>query len=210
MRGWIIDREVTTQSWRKTMKGFAFAGLIAAGAVGAGGCTADWATQNASPFIMEIAGISPSPMRSDVRTDGTIFNDDAQVSVNIFRKNNNGTLGTSPAEHIYMERYDVRFFRTDGRNLEGVDVPYRISGPLGNVRFHTPGPGGSGEVGASMTVTVVRHQAKYESPLTNLAGGGGAIVVNMIAEVTIHARTVQGQALETKGQLEIRFADFVD
>jgi hypothetical protein len=179
------------------MKGFAVAGLIAAGALSLAGCTADWATKNSSPYIMEIAAINLLPTGPPLVP--------AAVVVNIFRKNNNGSLGTSPVEHIYLERYDVRYFRTDGRNVEGVDVPYRISGPLGNERFHTPGPGGGGEVQASVVMAIVRPQAALEPPLSNLNAGGGAIILTIVAEVTIHARTVQGDALEAKGQKEITF-----
>src|SRR4029453_7170364 len=97
-------------------------------------CTPDWATDNNTPFILEIASISPSPLESDVTTNTV---DNVTVAVNVFRKNNTPTLGTSPVEHVYLERYEVRFFRSDGHNTPGVDVPYGITGPLGNVRFHT-------------------------------------------------------------------------
>jgi len=194
------------------------AGLVTAG------CTPDWATTNSTPYIMEISGIGPaggsigSAIMSDVSIP--VINDDADVSVNIFRKNNNISLGVSPVEHIYLERYEVRYFRSDGRNQEGVDVPYRITGPLGNIRYHTPGPGGNGEVEATVTITIVRHQAKLEPPLRNLQGGlvgdtgavqlPGAGVLTTIAEITIHGRTVQGQGLEAKGNVQVTFADFPD
>ncbi|MBI3932637.1 MAG: hypothetical protein HY317_04420 [Acidobacteria bacterium] len=188
--------------------------------LGCGGCTPDWATQNSTPFVMEVAGITGGdgdvPILSDVLTDGAVVNDEARVTVNIFRKNNNGDLATSPAEHIYMKRYEVRYFRTDGRNVEGIDVPHRISGPLGNVRFHTPGPGGDGEVEAEMIITIVRHQAKLEPPLNNLQGvvvdslGGSALVLTTIAEITIHAQTVQGENLQASGQAQVTFANFPD
>jgi len=184
-------------------------------------CTPEWAKQNAAPYVLEIAAISGgsgdgSAFLSDVGLPVT--NDDVEVTVNIFRKNNNGTLGTSAVEHVYLERYDVRYFRSDGQNVEGVDVPFRISGPLGNVRFHTPGPGGETE--ATVAITLVRHQAKLEPPLRNLqdfgatspAGGPvllpGAGVITTIAEVTIHGRTVEGDAMEAKGSVQITFADF--
>ncbi len=195
--------------------------------MGAAGCTPEWAKANSTPFIMEIAGIAPgdsnnygSAIRSDVSVGGTLLNDDAKVLVNIFRKNNSPGMGVSPVEHIYLERYEVRYFRTDGRNQEGVDVPFRISGPLGNVRFHTPEIGGDGEKEAEVLITIVRHQAKAEPPLRNLVGGklgdSGAIqfpgsgVITTIAEITIHGRTVQGQGLEAKGNVQVTFADFAD
>jgi hypothetical protein len=184
-----------------------------------GGCVPEWAQQNSSPYVLEIAGITPSPLRSDVVSDeGSIFNDDVSVVVNAFRKNNNQGLSVTAVEHIYLERYEVRYFRTDGRNQQGVDVPFGISGPLGNVRFHTVNAGE--EVEATIPITIVRHQAKSEPPLRNLRFGSttdtgtfeisGAIVMTTIAEITIHGRTVQGDALVAVGRVEVSFANFAD
>lgn len=196
------------------------AALVAVVAVGLAGtgCVPDWAQTNSSPYILEIASITPSHLFSDVQIgEGAIANDDVQVAVNAFRKNNNTTLNTSPVEHMYLERYEVRYFRTDGRNQEGVDVPHRITGPLGNVRFHTIT---QEELEISVPITVVRHQAKLEPPLRNLrfvAGtdtgteqDGGAVVMTTIAEITIHARTVQGEALVAVGNVQVSFSNFAD
>jgi hypothetical protein len=197
------------------MKALARSVLIVAAGLPLASCVPDWARQNNTPFIMEIAGISPSPLRSDVvslNADGlpTVANDDVSVSVNVFRKNNNPDMGTSPVEHVYLERYEVRFFRSDGHNQEGVDVPFRITGPLGNLRFHTAGPGGAGEVENTVTITIVRHQAKLEPPLRNLRFGGNEDLITAIAEITIHGRTVQGGVLEARGNVQISFSDFED
>jgi hypothetical protein len=181
-------------------------------------CVPDWATSNSSPFILEIESInSGAAVLSDVLEgtppNTTVVNDDVNVIVNAFRKNNNPGLGTSPVEHIFLERYEVRYFRSDGRNTEGVDVPYRITGPVGSVRFHTPGPGGGGEVAGTLSITIVRHQAKLEPPLLNLRQRTGeqlpgAGVITTIAEVTIHGRTLQGDGLQAVGRVQVTFADF--
>jgi hypothetical protein len=196
------------------MKAYARLALAAMAALPALSCTPDWATDNNTPFILEISSITPSPMRSDVEVlnDGqaTVFNDDVVVGVNVFRKNNSPTLGTSPVEHVYLERYEVRFFRSDGHNTEGVDVPFHITGPLGNLRFHTAGPGGAGEVEQTVAITVVRHQAKLEPPLMNLRFLGNEGIITAFAEITIHGRTVQGGVLEARGTVQISFADFAD
>jgi hypothetical protein len=217
------------------MKSLRF-GLIAVAAVAVSGCTPDWATDNDTPFIMEIASIQAGgaaaggssgvggEIRSDVLTSGSVFNDDAVVAVNVFRKNNNIGLGVSPVEHVYLERYEVLYFRTDGRNTEGVDVPYRITGPLGNLRFHTASPGGAGEVEQNVNITIVRHTAKLEPPLSNLRNlftsqpldptaplqipGQG--IITTVAEITIHGRTVQGDGLRATGRVQVSFADFAD
>ena len=192
------------------MKAYAKLALAVVAALPALSCTPDWATDNNTPFIMEIASIAPSPLRSDVLTGGGVVNDDVVVAVNIFRKNNNPQLSTSPVEHIYLERYEVRYFRTDGHNTPGVDVPHGITGPLGNIRFHTPSPGGAGEVQNNVTITIVRHQAKLEPPLKNLEFAGNEDIITTIAEITIHGRTVQGGVLVARGNVEVSFSDFAD
>ena len=209
--------------------------LIAVASLAAAGCTPDWATQNESNFIMEIGSITGTnitnssgqggEIRSDVLTTGSVFNDDASVAVNVLRKNNNPDIANPPVEHVYLDRYEVVYFRTDGRNAEGVDVPYRITGPLGNLRFHTAGPGGEGEVEQVVNITIVRHTAKLEPPLSNLRGifiagsaGNptdpfvipGQGIIYTIAEITIHGHTIQGDGLEAKGRVQVTFADFAD
>jgi hypothetical protein len=208
--------------------------LIAAAALAASGCTPDWATQNSSNFILEIGSITGGnsgssgqggEIRSDVLTAGSVFNDDAVVAVNVLRKNNNPNLANPPVEHVYLDRYEVVYFRTDGRNTEGVDVPYRITGPLGNLRFHTAGPGGAGEVEQTVNITVVRHVAKLEPPLSNLRNifnadptnnpigplqlpGQG--IITTVAEITIHGHTLPGDGLQATGRVQVTFADFAD
>ena len=191
-------------------------------ASGLSGCTPDWATQNSSPYVLEIVNINDgATLNSDVGFP--ITNDDVGVEMNIFRKNNNTRLSTSAVEHVYLESYEVRYFRTDGRNQEGVDVPFRFTGALGNLRFHTPAAGGETPITAS--ITLVRHQAKAEPPLRNLqldptspltqTGQGtagatlpGSVILTTVAEITIYGRTVEGQALQAKGRVNITFADF--
>ncbi len=208
--------------------------LIAAVSLAAAGCTPDWASRNETGFIMEIASITGTDVasssgqggeiRSDVLTNGSVFNDDAVVAVNVLRKNNSPDLGVSPVEHVYLDRYEVVYFRTDGRNTEGVDVPFRITGPLGNLRFHTAGAGGEGEVEQTVNITIVRHAAKLEPPLSNLrnvlvtAPGQptapfaipGQGLITTVAEITIHGHTIQGDGLVARGRVQVTFADFAD
>ena len=191
------------------MKASAWLLVGLAGALSSVSCTPDWATANNTPYILEIASINGgSPLRSDVLTSNGIVNDDVLVTVNLFRKNNQVNQSVSAVEHVYLERYEINFRRSDGHNIQGVDVPYSITGPLGNVRFHTANPGG--EVENTVSITVVRHQAKLEPPLKNLENQGNQDIITTIAEFTIHGRTVQGGVLEARGSLQVSFADFAD
>ena len=193
------------------------------------GCVPDWARENETGLIMEIAGITTFAggqeggtegdiLMSDVVTDGTAFNDDAVLLVNLYRKNPT-VAATSALEHVRLESYQVRYFRTDGHSVEGVDVPHRITGALNSVRFHTPTE--TGEIEVDAVITVVRQQAKLEPPLLNLRGVSvsptanflipGQAIITTVAEVTVFARQITtGEPLSATGQFQVTFADFGD
>jgi hypothetical protein len=211
-------------SWRKKMKALC---VLVIGCLALAGCTPDWATVNDSTLLMRIADISGQSatgpdgdvLFSDV-SDG--FNDDALVTLQLFRKNPT-VAASSPVEDVLLQRYEVVYFRTDGRNTEGVDVPYRITGPLAGT-LHSPPEIGENE--AQVVINVVRHQAKFEPPLSNLQGifvGGlptnptdplvfpGQGIITAIAEITIHGVTTNGKGgISATGRLQVTFADFAD
>jgi hypothetical protein len=101
-----------------------------------------------------------------------------------------------------------------------VDVPHRITGPLSSLRFHTPTE--TGEIEVEAPITIVRHQAKLEAPLINLAGilSNAAIddfllpgqgLITTVAEITIYARQVTTrEPLSATGTVQVTFADFAD
>jgi len=183
------------------------------------GCVPQWARNNDSDFIMRIAevvtksgsGGEGAILNSDV---GDTFNDDGTLTVELLRKN---PLASSiPVEDVLLESYQVRFFRTDGQNQEGVDVPFRFTGPL-HTRIHAPST--IGETTAGVVVNIVRHQAKQEPPLLNMtritAANGtaqfpGQVVVTMVAEITVYGRTTNDRTLTASTQVQVNFADFAD
>ena len=199
----------------------AMVAMIAVAGLGSSGCTPDWATDNETPFILEIADITNAqgelPILADVSFP--VVNDEALVSINVFRKNNNPDLSTSPVEHVYLKRYEVRYFRTDGHSVEGVDVPHRITGALNSIRLHTPTD--TGEIEVEAVITAVRQQAKLEPPLLNLRGGNvsttgnfllpGQAIITTVAEITVYARQITtGEPLSATGRFQVTFADFGD
>ena len=207
------------------MKSLKMLGIVGL-AVSMVGCVPDWARENETGILMEIAGIEGRPGVEGI-DDGSIlmsdvtpvFNDDALVTVNVYRKNPT-VSATSPLEHVRLESYQVRFLRSDGHNVEGVDVPHRITGPLTSVRFHPPTD--TGEVEAEVVITVVRHQAKVEPPLINLRDFlvssttglpllSGQGIITTIAEITVYARQVTtGEPLSATGRFQVTFANFAN
>ena len=201
---------------------------VTALAVASFGCVPEWARDNETGIIMEIAGITGvAGGEGQGGTEGDILfsdvsawiNDDAVVTLNVYRKNPT-VAGTSALEHVRLESYQVRFLRSDGRNVEGLDVPHRITGALNALRFHTPTE--TGEIEVDAVINVVRHTAKREPPLINLIDSdltprtrgpflAGEGIITTTAEITVFARQVTtGEALQASGRFQVVFADFVD
>jgi hypothetical protein len=202
------------------------AGMAAVAALGAAGC-GDVARTGKSPgylVITQMAGASGAePTKfgatvfSDVLTmveqtvDGkqvkvpTVFSDPGRVSFRLELKDP-GPVGSattpSPLNQITVSRYRVRFVRTDGRNAQGTDVPYGFDGAA------TVTVGG-GET-TTMGFDLVRHQAKEEPPLKNLAANGGAQLISTIAEITFYGRDQAGNEVSVQGQMSVNFGDFGD
>ncbi|MCI0443890.1 hypothetical protein L0152_11850 [bacterium] len=104
---------------------------------------------------------------------------------------------------IIVQQYRVDYFRANNRNTPGVDVPYGIDGTL-TVRVPL---GGS----ASGIVTIVRHEAKTEAPLSDLVQLGpqeGVITAN--AQIKFFGQDISGRTVSAFGLLEVHFADFAD
>lgn len=169
------------------------------------GCTPDWALKGNSDVILLMTAInSGSPLDSDVEiSNGGVCPDIVSLRLENHFKNP-GVTNTGFRHDFTVERYEVRYFRSDGRNVEGVDVPYAISGNVAQEVIE--------ESATTLLLEVVRRQAKLEPPLLNLAStGGGALIFTAFAEVTLHARTTTGQVLNpVSGRLQIDFANFGD
>ena len=63
----------------------------------------------------------------------TIFNDIGRVRLVLAMKDPGGVDSpTTPttANYITLTQYHVRFIRSDGRNVQGVDVPYAFDGGM--------------------------------------------------------------------------------
>lgn len=160
----------------------------------------DYVKQSNAPVILRIVGFAPEIVTSDVVTTRGVFANNVTVALAVRSTNPAVTVPQVPMA-VFMERYEIRYFRSDGRNTEGVDVPHRISGPMAGVIDALA----SGST--PFTIEVVRLQAKLEPPLRNLISGG-AIVLTTFAEITVYGRTTAGQLVTTSARLQIDFADF--
>lgn len=173
-------------------------------AAAASGCVPDWAKEGEAPVVLLMTAINGGvPISSDVRiSSGGVCPDFVSLRVENHFKNPLVT-NTGFRHDVVIERYEVRYFRSDGRDVEGVDVPFRITGAVAQEIQE--------DTSAVLSLEVVRRQAKLEPPLRNLTQFGGQQVVTMFAEVTLHARTTTQQTTNTAtARVQIDFADFAD
>ena len=85
----------------------------------------------------------------------TFFNDVGRVTFRLGLKDpGSPTSPTTPGQNdaITINRYHVRFFRADGRNVPGVDVPYEFDGA-----FTLTVSGGDASAGPNAGARRIRH-----------------------------------------------------
>ncbi len=101
-----------------------------------------------------------------------------------------------------MTRYHVEYTRSDGHNVQGVDVPYAFDGAAtGTI---------SDAGGTTFAFVLVRASAKLEAPLVALVGGGGQKLISTIATVTFYGQDQAGNQASVSGTISINFADWAD
>jgi len=177
------------------------AGTIAiAAAVALSGCGTDHVTDSKATVEMFISNINGgSPILSDIVSPGnTVVNCDVTVTAEAFMKNPGVQAGNY--DTVTLSSYKVNYTRSDGQNVQGVNVPYETTGPV-TVSL-TPEGGG-----AQFPITLVRHQAKIEPPLKNITG---LDIVTMSAQVTLYGHTQAGDGVQAAGSVQVTFADFAD
>jgi hypothetical protein len=135
----------------------------------------------------------------------TIYEDSGRATFHIALKDPGSDAAPtipSPANTVSFNRYHVHYVRADGRNQQGVDVPYDFDGGMTLSVL-----GGNVSIGQMI---VVRLQAKEEAPLLTLVGSHGAIVISTIAEVTFYGTDQAGHAVSVVGHMNVDFADWAD
>jgi hypothetical protein len=153
-------------------------------------------------IVNAVGGSVSSDVGPDAGAASAIAADVAEVSFALAMKDP-GTAGspTTPttANYITVNQYRVRYIRTDGRNVEGVDVPFSFDGGM-TVTV------GTGEV--TTVFTLVRHLAKNEAPLRALTVNG--LVISTIAEVTFYGHDQTGREVSAVARYSIDFGNFRD
>jgi len=145
----------------------------------------------------------PEPQCSTDRPCRTWLNDTGEATFSIFLKDplTAGTA-TEPTviNNITLTQYHVEYRRSDGRNTQGVDVPYAFDSA---VTVTIPATGT-----ATVAFDLVRHDAKKESPLISLICSATCPpMISTIAEVTFYGRDQAGNTVSAKGTMGVTFGD---
>jgi len=157
-----------------------------------------------NPLVSDVVTVKTTPAPcSTTNPCPTIFSDNGQVVLRLVPKDIGTTVAAatpSTNNEVTITRYHVNYRRSDGRNTPGVDVPYPFDGAVT----------GTVQIGGSLTLTfeMVRHDAKLEAPLADLANN--ITILNAIGEVTFYGHDRVGNAISVLGMIQIDFANFGD
>jgi hypothetical protein len=171
------------------------------------GCETSTDGRSAVELVVERLEAAPAgtsdfstELYSDVSPPGPLAGDVGRV---IFRAQlrDPGTAEspTAPANSITLTHYRVVFRRADGRGVQGFDVPYSFDGAITASASDVPG---------EAVFTLVRGQARLEPPLAALRGGGGAIAISTLAEVTFSGQDGRGRTVQRAGRIAVHFGDW--
>ncbi|MPY89844.1 MAG: hypothetical protein GEU99_18215 [Luteitalea sp.] len=141
-------------------------------------------------------------LESDVLTSGTPHADLGRIVLRArLRDPGSSDAPTAPSAMnvATLTRYRVAFRRSDGRGVEGRDVPYAFDGSVTVTVDESATPIG---------FTLVRPQAKLEPPLRTLVGRGGASVLSTFADVSFYGRDARGRTVAATASMTVHFADW--
>jgi hypothetical protein len=163
-------------------------------------------------IVISLMGLDNNGQASDYIQSDVLYEDPSSEATTIYADIATAVLtaqmldpdpiaGVSSYADIQLEKYQVRYTRTDGLNTPGVDVPYPIEGDLSVLV----------RVGAQTSVSfvIVRESAKMESPLLDLLQDSTrAENFTAIATVDFYGHDLSGKAVKASASISITFANY--
>jgi hypothetical protein len=193
--------------------------FIASVAAAAAACGV--AEQGRSPVLLRIDSLDASSgagsqsfggyLNSDVQTIvkvnnvdvPTRFSDSGRVTLSLVLRDPGAPgVAQTPTElnTVTVTHYRVVYRRTDGRNQQGVDVPWAFDSGM---TISVPA-----SAAVQQTFELVRVSAKFEAPLAALTVNGQAL--DLIADVTFYGKDMANNDILATGSIGITFANFGD
>ncbi len=153
-------------------------------------------------------GNESSVLESDVLVQNpdtgtsTVQNDYGNAYIIAYPYNPN-EAASSLYENVQLKEYHVSYVRSDGRNQEGVDVPYSF---WGRISALIPPDGAEHQV----VFVLVRANAKMESPLVDLLYGSAGKEIEATAVVEFYGEDLSGHKVYVKGTIPVVFANYAN
>ena len=178
------------------------------------GCNA-LENKSTSASMLQIVSLTGNDLKGNEGST-TVFSDVITGGGGIINDNGVAELAAHPLDPLlttdeitpYMEvlvdQIDVVFKRTDGRNVEGVDVPYSFTQPMSMlVPF---------DAKTKIPFVLIRHDAKLEAPLLALREVyTQPVVLQLVATVTLHGKDLGGHRVApVTGYISVWCANFAD
>lgn len=155
----------------------------------------------AATLISDVITNVTSPAPCTITTPcPTIFGDPGQAVMHLGLKDTTAQTSPSQFNAITIDRYHVEYIRADGRNTQGVDVPYAWDGAV-TATISSTAP-------TTVGFLLVRSQAKEETPLVQLRNSNQ--ILTMIAVVTFYGHDQTGNQTSISGNIQIDFGNFGD
>jgi len=131
----------------------------------------------------------------------TVLNDVGSAVLRLSPKDVTSSAAAPTSNNeVTITRIHIKYVRADGRNTQGLDVPYEWDAAA-TVTI----PANST---AAVGFELVRHVAKQESPLVQLISSPS--IINTITEVTFFGRDQAGNEVSVMGKIQINFGNFGD
>lgn len=211
----LVESGAQAAAWPGTPGARTTVPLVALGLAAAAACAGDGPARSRSSVTLVVERIEASSdamaghstrmfLRSDVVTAGAVTPDAAQVTLRLVPKDPGaaaGPVAPSGAYFATVDRYRVRYVRSDGLDTPGIDVPHAWDGALGLTASFAA---------ETVEIVLVRASAKLDPPLITLRRGGGDVVINATAYVTFYGRDHGGARVEAVSAIGIGFADWSD
>ena len=184
--------------------------LLTALSMAAAGCGV--AEQGRAPAVVRVDSLEAAAggatigtfggyLHSDVQTNAGVFNDVGRVTLSmVLRDPGAPGVANTPSElnSITVTHYRVVYRRTDGRNTQGVDVPFSFDSGM-TISIPATGTG-------QQTFDIVRVSAKREAPLLALVTSFQTL--DVIADVTFFGKDMHNNDVMASGSIGITFANY--
>jgi hypothetical protein len=132
----------------------------------------------------------------------TVYADPAAVTLRAAMYTPASNVDPTQYNDLILDRYVVSYSRTDGKSVQGVDVPFSFEASL--TKYLTVGES------STVSIVVVREVAKLEAPLYDLRDKRAEGVIEMTATIDFYGHDLTNHTVHSTGYLSIRFANFAD